>query len=322
MEEEYRSCELCPNYCRVDRTAKKMGICGESDTVRIAWSGLHRGEEPPVTGKHGSGMIFFSGCPLHCAYCQNHQISGSSCEGEKSVGVPLSIEELASLMISLEKMGANNLNFVTGTHFIPSICRALDRAREQGLTLPTVWNTSGYESIEGLALIDPYIDLYLIDLKTLSPSVAKKFCGREQYASIIKDVFRWLAQGRKPYTEKGPYDTPTGLLVRHLVFPGTLRQTRKVLQYFVSSGLSDIAKLSLMVQFVAPRPDDPQFPPMSKSTYESLLEIVSDCGIEDGYIQELGDEDHWIPDFTQDVPFPPSFCDPNPFFLTLKKQYK
>lgn len=320
MGSAYAACMLCPNACGVNRLKGQIGRCGERDAMRIAWSGLHRGEEPPVTGRKGSGMIFFCGCPLHCAFCQNHQISGETSGTAASVGIEISIEELSDLMLALQRMGANNINFVTGTHFIPSICASLDLARKKGMHLPIVWNTSGYESQVGLQLINPYVDLYLIDLKTLSHTVAARFCGLARYADIIKDVFGFLMKNCKPYKETGPYDTPTGLLVRHLVFPGTLRQTRRVLRYFVDSGLSKVAELSLMVQFVAPRPDDPDFPPMSEGEYTSLLDMADEAGIEDGYIQELGDDIQWIPDFRKDVPFPVSFCDPNPLFLELKHQ--
>ena len=154
----YEKCKLCPNYCQVDRRVK-VGLCGQSDKVRIAWSGLHRGEEPPLTGEKGSGMIFFTGCPLHCKYCQNHQISGAL---GSNMGFNITNEELSELMLSLQEQGATTLNLVTGTHFIPSIIEALIIAKDKGFNLPVVYNSSGYESIEGLTLIDPYIDLYLI----------------------------------------------------------------------------------------------------------------------------------------------------------------
>ena len=174
----YSSCELCPNLCRVDRRVAK-GVCRQSDEVRIAWSGLHRGEEPPLTGEHGSGMIFFTGCPLHCPYCQNRQISGSD---GMNIGLTITNEELATLMLSLEADGAATLNLVTGTHFIPSIIEALEMAKAKGFSLPVVWNSSGYERVEALKLIDKYIDIYLLDCKTLSASTASRFCGRRENA--------------------------------------------------------------------------------------------------------------------------------------------
>ena len=157
--DEYKCCRLCPNDCRIDRY-NATGVCRQGSDTRIAWAGLHRGEEPPVSGEKGSGMIFFTGCPLHCQFCQNRQISGS--DGE-NYGITVSDSDMASIMLSLESIGAHSLNLVTGTHFIPSIINSLEMARKEGFSLPVVWNSSGFESIHGLELIDPYIDLYLLD---------------------------------------------------------------------------------------------------------------------------------------------------------------
>ncbi|MDY4609458.1 MAG: radical SAM protein [Sphaerochaetaceae bacterium] len=312
----YRSCRLCPNYCEVDRSSGKRGRCGETNEVRVAWSGLHRGEEPPVAGTHGSGMIFFCGCPLHCAYCQNHQISGGAFGGDSSVGVPLSIEELAKLMLELERFGANNLNLVTGTHYIPSIIAALELARGRGLRLQVVWNSSGYESVEGLKLIDPYVDLHLVDVKTLDALVAARFCGLARYSQCIEPVMEYLVSHHDKvwFDER---DNMHGLLVRHLLFPGTMEATVRFLRWFAKR-LKDHAWLSMMVQFVPPK-QDVVFPQLTDEEYESLIDLFDELGIDDGFIQELGDDIKWIPDFTQDEPFPEPFADVLPYFLELKQ---
>ncbi len=314
--DEYEQCRLCPNYCNVNRRAGEIGICGESDTVRIAWSGLHKGEEPPITGELGSGMIFFSGCPLHCAYCQNHQISGESEDGKTAVGIELSIEQLSSLMLGLQEMGATNLNLVTGTHFIPSIIKALDLAKDKGFSLDVVWNSSGYESIEGLSLIDPYIDLYLIDVKTLDMKVSKKFCGLPSYATEIGQVMEFIKKtGRTTYIDEE--DRLRGILVRHLLFPGTLGATLEVLDYYAKE-LKSFCFLSLMVQFEPPK-GDISFPPITEEEYNTLLIALEELEIDDGFVQELGENVSWIPDFTHDNPFPKSFASPLPLFLEMKK---
>jgi putative pyruvate formate lyase activating enzyme len=312
-KDAYAECILCPNECRVDRSMQETGICGETDQVRVAWSGLHRGEEPPVTGTNGSGMIFFSGCPLHCAYCQNHQISGVSC----SVGVSLSTDGLSSLMVGLQQMGAANINLVTGTHFIPSIVSAIEKARGQGMHLPVVWNSSGYESPEGLAMIDPYVDLYLIDVKTLDASVARRFCGRSSYSSVIRPVMQFLVE-RHPTTYVDEAGNLNGLLVRHLLFPGTISATRSFLRYYAEN-LDGHCWLSLMVQFVPPK-GDVSFDPITEEEYRGLLDLLDELGIEDGFVQELADNIPWIPDFNRDVPFPASFADVLPAFLALKRK--
>ncbi len=314
--EAYQHCRLCPNYCEVDRLAGERGRCGETSTVRIAWSGLHKGEEPPVTGEHGSGMIFFSGCPLHCAFCQNHQISNKGDDGSPALGIELSIEELALVMIDLQEMGATNINMVTGTHFIPSIIEALQLARKEGLTLDVVWNSSGFESIEGLKLIDPHVNLYLIDVKTLDRQVAAKFCGLGLYAKMIKDVMEFL-KTRKLSTQIDASGRLRGMLVRHLVFPQTLEATKEVLAYFAHS-LKHQAYLSLMVQFEPPK-GDTSFPPITEEEYDSLLALLEELDVEEGFVQELGENVSWIPDFTQDNPFPESFANILTRFLQLKR---
>lgn len=306
----YQHCMLCPNKCGVDRTKGQRGRCGETDQVRIAWSGLHRGEEPPVTGKKGSGMIFFCGCPLHCVYCQNHQIS-SYCT---NVGFSVSIDELASLMCALQDFGATNINLVTPTHFYPSIILAIQKAREKGMTLPIVNNSSGFESISGLQMIDPFIDLYLIDVKTLDKDVAAKFCGLPSYADMIKPVMAWLVKKHpKVHQDKRGL---RGLLVRHLLFPGTVDATLSFLDWY-KENLDGHAWLSLMVQFVPPE-KNPGFEDISQEVYDRLIDKLDELGIDDGFVQDLADNIPWIPDFTRDVPFPASFADPLPYFLELK----
>ena len=306
----YKNCKLCPNLCGVDRT-KSVGICGQSDKVRIAWSGLHRGEEPPLTGEKGSGMIFFTGCPLHCRYCQNHQISGAH---GSNMGFMVTESELGELMISLQKQGATTLNLVTGTHFIPSIVNALKSAKSKGFNLPVVWNSSGYENVEALKIIDPYIDLYLMDMKTLDENVAKAFCGRKKYKDVIIPVMDFITSTH-PYTD---LDKIYGNIVRHLVFPSSLKETIDVLTYY-SKHYKDKCFLSLMVQFVPPI-DNPGFKKISEDEYDFLLDSLDMLKIEEGFVQEIGDEILWIPDFNKDIPFPTSFADPNPYFLQLKRK--
>lgn len=313
MEEQlsalYECCTLCPNLCKVNRNACQLGRCAQSSTVRIAWSGLHRGEEPPVSGEKGSGMIFFCGCPLHCQYCQNYQISQKGWDG-----VELSVQELSALMLELQAFGAASINLVTGTHFIPSIIEAIKTAKAKGLTLSIVWNSSGYESVEALKLIDPYIDLYLIDVKTLSSDVASRFCGLASYSKAIVPVMKFLKR-RHPVTdlEHGL----RGALVRHLVFPGTIDATVDFLHWFADN-FRDNFLLSLMVQFVPPK-DDPGFPRITETEYAMLLDLVDELDI-DGFVQETSDNEIlWIPDFRRDQPFPEGFADPLPRFLSLKK---
>lgn len=308
----YSDCTLCPNLCHADRVNGNLGRCRQSDKIKIAWSGLHRGEEPPLVGEKGSGMVFFTGCPLHCAYCQNRQISGS--DGE-NWGIEITEDELSSLFLDLEKMGAATLNLVTGTHFIPSIVNALEKAKKNGFSLPVVWNSSGYESTEALSLIDEYIDLYLLDCKSLSRNVSKVFCGLSKYADVIVPVMDWI-KVRHPLTD---LEKIKGTILRHLVFPGTVNHSIKFIRYFAAN-YKDNFYLSLMSQFVPPK-EDSSLTAISDEEYNELVALVEEEGIENGFIQEKSDDDIlWIPDFTLDVPFPASFADPSPYFLSLKKE--
>lgn len=308
---DYSCCELCPNLCRVDRTRGQVGRCGQTSEIKVAWSGLHRGEEPPITGEHGSGMIFFCGCPLHCQYCQNYQISQAGWDG-----VTLTEDELANLMLELQRFGAASINLVTGTHYIPSIVTAIKQAKEKGLRLPIVWNSSGYESVEALKLIDPYIDLYLLDVKTLDHTVASSFCGLSRYADAIVPVMKFLRR-RHPHTDME--NELKGTLVRHLVFPGCLDATVDFLHWYADN-FKDCTLLSLMVQFVPPR-ENPGFRKMTQEEYDMLIDLVDTLGI-DGFVQEMDENEIlWIPDFRKDQPFPESFADPLPYFLDIKKSH-
>ena len=305
----YENCILCPNECHADRR-RGQGVCRQTDQVKIAWSGLHRGEEPPVTGENGSGMIFFTGCPLHCQFCQNRQISGS--DGE-NYGIPVTVREMSELMLSLEHQGAATLNLVTGTHFIPSIAEALDDAKGRGFSLPVVWNSSGFENEYGLGIIDPYIDIYLVDCKTLDRGTALRFCRTPRYVDAAIPCLDYI----KKHHPRTDLDEMKGTILRHLVFPGELEATKAFLRVFAER-YKDSFFLSLMTQFVPPL-GDPGFAPLSEEEYDSLVYLLEDLGIDDGFMQDPGDDDIlWIPDFTRDVPFPAPFADANPYFLSLK----
>ena len=307
----YENCRLCPNFCEVDRH-KTKGACGQTDRVRIAWSGLHKGEEPPVSGEYGSGMIFFTGCPLGCRFCQNYQISSPR---DDAYGIEVTTDELSEIMLALQDFKAASLNLVTGTHFIPSIAASLDIAKKKGFCLPVVWNSSGYESQEGLQIIDPYIDVYLVDVKTYDRDVAAKFCGRARYCDYIDSVMDFIVS-RHPHTD---LDRMKGTLVRHLVFPGELDATKQFLVRFAQKYRKS-CYLSLMVQFIPPR-GDVYFPSVSDEEYDELIDMLDILGIDDGFVQDRSDDDIlWIPDFRKDVPFPSSFAAALPYFLELKRK--
>ena len=183
-------CMLCPRQCQIKREEGKRGFCGESDLVRLSRAALHMWEEPCISGTNGSGAVFFSGCTLRCVYCQNYHIANSE------VGKTVSVERLSEIFLELQEQGANNINLVTPTHFVPQIIAALDQARKKGLNLPIVYNTSGYEKVETLRRLNGYVDVYLPDFKYLDPEHAKKYSGAEDYPEVAKAALEEMRQKR------------------------------------------------------------------------------------------------------------------------------
>lgn len=306
---EYRDCTLCPRACHVDRTAGELGLCGEGPEMRIAWAGLHTGEEPPISAPDpeakGSGTIFFSGCPLGCAYCQNHQISHAH------LGARVDSQTFVRICLALEAKGAANINLITGTHFIPSIILGLRKAREQGLSIPVVWNSSGYETVAAIDLLAPWVDVFLPDLKTFDKTIAVTHCGSADYPEAARVAVERMIQ-IAPWVSDDP---PRGTIVRHLIVPGRLDATEAVLSWFaelVRKGGQ--ACISLMVQYVDPYGTG-AIAEMDQAQYDQLMALLDLYGIDEGFVQELADEggsgeEFWIPDFTDENPFPKDFAVP------------
>ena len=169
-------CDLCPRKCLVDRKKGEKGICGQTENLKVARAALHFWEEPCISGDAGSGAVFFSGCPLHCVFCQNENIANGM------VGKEISLERLVDIFLELQKKRANNINLVTPGHFVPQIVKALDQARKEGLTLPVVYNTSSYETVDTIKMLEGYVDIYLPDFKYMSPGLSKKYSHAPDYA--------------------------------------------------------------------------------------------------------------------------------------------
>ena len=292
----YRDCRLCPRLCDVDRTAGETGFCGETAEIRLAVATLHRGEEPPLTGEAGSGALFFSGCPLGCRDCQNCQLS----RGE--LGGRISATELAEIMLACQSAGAVNINLVTGTHFAPSIVEAVAQARSAGLTIPTVWNSSGFELPATLSLLDPSIDIYLTDIKTLSPSLSRRLTGREDYPELAREAAMLMLEGRDLHYRGDILQR--GVIVRHLVVPGAVEESLAVIDWF-GREIGDRALFSLMTQFIDPA--SAAVPAIDERDFERLLKALDAAGIEEGFMQEPTEESDWLPDFRRANPFPAGF---------------
>ena len=310
----YKNCRLCPRSCGVDRDAGQRGFCGETAALRIAFAGIHRGEEPPITGEGGSGTVFVSGCNLGCAFCQNHQISKPA-SGSEALGRTVDAGEFAEICLALQKKGAENINIVTGSHAAPAIAAGIGEARKQGLCIPVLWNSSGYDGIETLSILKDIVDVYLPDLKTLNPEIAARFFNTPNYPEHAIKAITNMMENNVLCFKNITNSMVTGVMVRHLILPGYLESTRQVLAWFAEN-CSGKALLSLMTQYTPVTPNrclSPSIgachPPtvpvthLAKEEYEAVLSMLDDLGIDDGFCQELVTGTDWLPDFTRQNPF-------------------
>jgi putative pyruvate formate lyase activating enzyme len=291
MMNSYKSCKLCPRNRGIDRLAGEKGYCGETSALRIAAALIHFGEEPPLVGKGGSGTIFVSGCNLGCAFCQNWQISQGT-DGMPALGREVCPEEFAGICAALKDKGAETINIVTGSHAVPGIVRGLATAKDAGLRLPVLWNSSGYESAEALDMLKDHVDIYLPDLKTLDAEIAAKFFNAPDYPeTAAAAILKMIKTGKKT-------------IIRHLVLPGYLKSTSAVLRWFADNA-SGQAQLSLMTQYTPipgrDRPMPDQY--ITEEDYKTVLNWLEEFGIEDGFCQELVTGNEWLPDFTRANPF-------------------
>jgi putative pyruvate formate lyase activating enzyme len=287
VEEGYRlleKCRLCGFECGVNRLKGEKGRCRSGKEVLIASCNLHFGEEPPISGQKGSGTIFFTNCSLSCVYCQNYPIS------QMGKGKKVSTIELAENFLDLEKKGANNLNLVTPTHFIPQILEALLYAWDKNFSLPIVYNTSGYESEEALSLLDGVVDVYLPDMRYSEDEKALNFSRAEEYVKInrrnIKEMFRQV--GNLELDSSGL--ASSGLIVRHLVLPDDLAGSLKTFE-FLAKEVSAKVWISLMGQYF-PAYRAKEFPPLDRrikrTEYELAFNHFDACGLSCGWVQKEG----------------------------------
>ena len=298
MQEELQTmlkeCHLCPRNCGVDRLAGQKGFCGVDAGIMVARAALHMWEEPCISGKEGSGAVFFSGCSLGCAFCQNRTIS----KGQS--GKVITVEHLAELFLDLQAQKANNLNLVTAGHFLPQVREALILAKEQGLTIPVVYNSSGYEKAEMLRYLEGLVDIYLPDLKYLEADLAGKYSHAKDYPEVARKALEEMVrQVRMPeFDERGMMKK--GVIVRHLLLPGHVRNSKKVLEYLYGT-YGDQIYISLMNQYT-PMPamkDDPQLSrKVTDREYDRLLDHAISFGVTNCFIQE-GEtaKESFIPEF-------------------------
>ena len=291
---KYENCLLCPRKCGINRRTGQTGVCGVSSEIKVARAALHYWEEPCISGKRGSGAVFFSGCSLHCVFCQNREIS----DGKE--GKVISKERLSDIFIELADKGANNINLVTPGQYIPDIVWAVNDAKSRGMKLPIIYNTSGYENVTELKLLEGIVDVYLPDFKYMDSTLSARYSRAKDYPSVAK-------QGLSEMVRQQPdvvIDDATGLIqkgviVRQLLLPGHVNDAKAVLKYLYDT-YHDHVYISMMSQFTPiALKDYPEINrTVTKREYERLVNYALEIGITNAFIQE-GDvaKDSFIPAF-------------------------
>ena len=296
MEEmkELDECKLCPHECKVNRNNGEVGRCRAGNKIKVNLINLHYYEEPCISGKNGSGTIFFTGCNMSCKYCQNYKIS------QELSGREIEIIELADEFIKLQNMKANNINLVTGCMYVPQVIEAIKIAKKKGLRIPIVYNSSGYENVKTLKMLDGYIDIYLPDLKYYYEELAYNLSGIKNYfenaTKAIKEMYKQV--GTPIFDDNGIIQK--GLIIRHLVLPNHIRNSKMVLKW-IKENIDEKVFVSVMAQYF------PTYKAMetndinrklSKQEYEEIEEYLYYLNIYNGYIQDLEDcEEQYVPKF-------------------------
>lgn len=291
-----QNCTLCPRKCGANRLIGETGFCKQTAEITAARAALHFWEEPCISGECGSGTVFFSGCNLQCVFCQNHNIAIGQ------TGQIISLKRLSQIFLELQKKGAANINLVTGAHFIPQIAYALTNAKQAGLTIPIVYNSSGYENVSSLALLDGLVDIYLPDLKYYAPELSLRYSHSSDYFPIataaIAEMFRQVGT---PVFDDVTGLMKKGIIVRHLLLPGQSKDSKKILRYLHNTYKNDIY-VSIMNQYT-PLPHVTDYPELNRritdEEYQKIISFAEQIGIENGFIQ-VGEtaSASFIPDFS------------------------
>lgn len=281
------ACELCPRRCRADRAAGERGVCGATDTLRLARAALHFWEEPPISGEAGSGTVFFSGCPLKCVYCQNHEISTGN------FGIDVSPERLAQIMLELQDQGALNINLVTATHYAHLLPEAIAAARAKGLAIPIVYNTSGYERVEAVRELDDLVDIWLTDFKYADAGLGRALSHVPDYPSVAQSALIEMARQLERHgggAARADGTWTRGIIVRHLVLPGHAEDSCRVLD-LIWDAVGDVP-ISVMNQYTpnaAMRAAGGELArAVTREEYERVLDHADDLGFTQMFWQEGG----------------------------------
>ena len=275
-------CTLCPRRCHVNRLQGQRGACGMTAELRIARAALHPWEEPCISGEQGSGTVFFSGCPLQCVYCQNHEIAAGR------LGKPCTTEQLAETFLDLQAQHAHNINLVTPTHMMPRILDALQLAKEKGLRIPIVYNTGGYENPETLKLLEGWVDIYLTDFKYMSSALSGAYSHAADYAEMAKPALAEMVRqtGEARFSPDGMMRR--GVIVRHLLLPGQTADSKTVVEYLYRT-YGDKIWISLMNQYTPLEwvQEDPVLHRrVTQAEYDAVVDYAVELGVENGFTQE------------------------------------
>ena len=292
--EELKSCNICPHKCGVNRLNGIKGRCKCDNKIKIALASVHNYEEPCISGKNGSGTVFFSNCNLNCIYCQNYEIS------QLGKGKEITIEHLAQIFIKQQEKNVNNINLVTPTMYVPQIIEAIKNARKKGLNIPIIYNSNGYENVETIKKLNGYIDIYLPDLKYYSNEIAKKYSKIDNYfetaISAIKEMQKQV--GNPIFNEEGIIQK--GVIIRHLILPHHLLNTKNILKY-VKENFDENTYISIMAQYFPTykaKEDKLINRKLTKKEYKEIENYLYLLNLKNGYIQELGEhEEEYVPKF-------------------------
>lgn len=290
----YKDCALCPRECHADRTSGKKGYCKCGAELVVARAALHMWEEPCISGEEGSGTVFFAGCSLACVYCQNYKISKSP------AGKAISAGRLAEIFIGLRDKGANNINLVTPGHFLPHIIEAIEISRKMGMKLPVVYNCGGYEKEETLKKLEGYIDIYLPDFKYCSDQPAKRYSNCGDYFQAAQKAIKEMVRQTGEIKFDGRGIMQRGVMVRHLLLPGYLEDSKKIIRYLYET-YGDKIYISIMNQYT-PMSGIKEYPELNRKItqkeYDELIDYAINLGLNNGFIQE-GEtaSESFIPEF-------------------------
>lgn len=294
MLEELEKCEVCPHRCKINRKNNKIGRCKASDKVKIALYSTHDFEEPCISGKKGSGTVFFSNCNLNCIYCQNYEIS------QQGKGKEISIEELSDIFLEQQSKDVENINLVTPTSYVPQIIEAIKIAKARGLKLPIVYNTNGYETLETIKKLNGYIDIYLPDLKYAENKLGKRYSKIENYFEIATKAIKEMENqiGNPKFNEEGIMQR--GVLVRHLVLPNNIENSKKVLKW-MKDNLKEETYVSIMAQYFPTfKAKTEEYQELNRKLnlkeWEEIEDYIYNLDFKNGFMQELGEhEEEYVP---------------------------